>query len=53
MSTQDTIKLTRAEERESLGQYDPVEDSVLKVAENVQPASGNQEAAAGIEEKEN
>lgn len=36
-----------------MGQKDPLEDSVFKVAENVQPASGNQEAAAGSKEKEN
>lgn len=52
MGTQDTTKLTRVKERERLGQHDPLEDSVFKVAENAQPASGNQEAAAGSKEKE-
>lgn len=49
MGTQDTIKLSRVNGRASLGQQ---EDSVFKVAENAQPASGNEEAAAGSKEKE-
>lgn len=49
MGTQDTIKLSRVKGRASLSQQ---EDSVFKVAENAQPASGNQEAAAGSKKKE-
>lgn len=40
------------EKEKTLGQHDPLEDSVFKAAENAQPASGNQ-AAAGSKLKEN
>jgi len=47
------IQSSSPELEESLGQHNPLEDSVFKVAENAQPARGNQEAAAGSKEKEN
>lgn len=53
MGIQDTIKLTGVKGRTSLVHSMIREDAVFKMTENAQPASGDQEAAAGSKGKKN